>query len=114
MEGAEAAPTPDIIEKVMKKCAGNLPEKVELTVLEVKCLNNLERDPSPRTRCWKITVPYVHRELMDSDELYPTGWSHRKFFAPRSQQNKAKRHHADPVLEHLSGADESNNTMEGV
>lgn len=126
MEGAEAAPieifigntnpkaTPDIIEKVMKKCAGNLPEKVELTVLEVKCLNNLEKDPSPRTRCWKITVPYVHRELMDSDELYPTGWSYRKFFAPRSQQNKAKRHHADPVLEHLSGADESNNATEGV
>ena len=125
MEGAAAAPveifigntnpkaTPEIIEKVMKKCAENLTEKVDLAVLEVKCLNNLEKDPSPRTRCWKLTVPYVHRELMNCDELYPAGWSHRRFFPPRNQQNNAKRHQADPVLEHLS-SDEDNRDMAGA
>lgn len=47
VEGAEAAPvdifigntnpkaTPDIISKVMKQCALDLPEKIELEVLEV-------------------------------------------------------------------------------
>ena len=63
-----------------------------------------------------IVLSHYHAcsPFLYSFELYRTGWSHRKFFAPRSQQNKAKRHLADPVLEHLSGADESNNAMEGV
>ena len=120
MEGAEAAPveifigntnpkaTPEIISEVMKKCALDLPEKIELEVLEVKCLINLDVDPNPRTRCWKITVPYRFRELMARDDLYYCGWSHRQFFPPR--QNRAKRHQADPndpVAEHLRGGEAS-------
>ena len=85
VEGAEAAPveifigntnpkaTPEIISKVMKQCAQDLPEKVELEVLEVKCLNNLDVDPNPRTQCWKLTVPYRFRELMASDDLFYCG-----------------------------------------
>ena len=115
MDGAEAAPieifigntnpraTPEIITDVMKKCAEDLPEKIALEVVEVKCLNNLEVDPNPRTRCWKITVPYKYKELMVRDELYPTGWSHRQFYSARP--NKAKRQKSgsdiDPVARYL-------------
>ena len=117
IEGAEAAPvdifigntnpnaTPEIIAKVMKQCALDLPEKIELEVLEVKCLNNLETDANPRTRCWKLTVPYRFRELMARDDLYYCGWSHRQFFPPR--QNRAKRHQSDPndpVAQHLNAS----------
>ena len=129
MEGAEAAPveifigntnpkaTPEIIATVMKKCALDLPEKIELEVLEVKCLNNVDLDPNPRTRCWKIVVPYRFKELMARDDLYYCGWSHRQFYPPR--QNKAKRHQPDPndpVAEHLSGAGASGGQpcMEGA
>ena len=122
MEGAEAAPveifigntnpnaTPEIISKVMKKCAMELPEKIELEVHELKCLTNLETVPNPRTKCWKICVPYKYRELMEKDELYPSGWSHRKFFPPR--QNKAKRHQPesrDPVVDFLPIAGNGSN-----
>ena len=115
MDGAEAAPiemyvgntnpkaTPDVITKIMKKCAMDLPEKVELEVLEVKCLNRLDLDPNPRTKCWKITVPYRFKELMARDDLYYCGWSHRQFFPPR--QNRAKRQQLDPndpVAAHLA------------
>ena len=89
----------------MKQCALDLPEKIELEVLEVKCLNNLETDANPRTRCWKLTVPYRFRELMARDDLYYCGWSHRQFFPPR--QNRAKRHQSDPndpVAKHLAGS----------
>ena len=114
IEGAEAAPveffigntnpkaTPDIITKVMKQCALDLPEKVDLEILEVKCLNNFDVDPNPRTKCWKLTVPYRFRELMARDDLYYCGWSHRQFYPPR--QNKAKRHQPDPDEQHLHGA----------
>ena len=117
VEGAEAAPveifigntnpkaTPEIISKVMKQCAQDLPEKIEL---ELECLNNLDVDPNPRTKCWKLTVPYRFRELMTRDDLYYCGWSHRQFYPPR--QNRAKRHQPDPndpVAEHLRGNEAS-------
>ena len=52
-----------------------MPEKPELIINEVKFLNNLEVDPNPRTRCWRITVPYAWKDLMDDDNLYPAGSS---------------------------------------
>ena len=90
------------VSPVMKQCALDLPEKVDLEILEVKCLNNFDVDPNPRTKCWKLTVPYRFRELMSRDDLYYCGWSHRQFYPPR--QNKAKRHQPDPVEQHLHGA----------
>ena len=116
MAGAEAAPieifigntnphaTPDIIKEVLVKYAENLPDKPALNVIEVKCLNNLEIDPNPRSRCWKVSVAYAQKDLMENDELYPSGWSHRKFFPPRNNKgNGAKRPHVDPVAPYLSG-----------
>jgi hypothetical protein len=44
---------------------------------------------------------------MEKDDLYPAGWSHRKFFPPRKNTNgagnNAKRPHVDPVAPYLSG-----------
>ena len=64
------------------KCAAQLTK--DLQVLEVKCLTNgIE---NPRTKSWKVRVPYRYKELMEMNELYPypVGWTYRKFFAPRS------------------------------
>ena len=96
-EGGEAAPldfyvgnttpraTPEIIKAVLVKSAQKL-EK-DLQVLEVTCLTHgLD---SPRSKSWKIKVPYRFKDLMEQDELYPEGWTYRKFFAPRaSNQGK--------------------------
>jgi hypothetical protein len=90
IEGAEAAPfeifignthpkaTEAIIEDVLIKYAETLPEKPELKVINVKCLTNLVRDPDPRTKCWRVQVPYACKSIVENDELYPVGWSHRK------------------------------------
>ena len=45
----------------------------------------------PRTKCWKVEVPYKHRELMEKDEMYPLGWRHRKFFGGRRRVEKKAR-----------------------
>ena len=115
MDGAEAAPveffigntnpraTPEIISEVLKKCAKELPEKVDLEVINVKYLTNPERDPNPRTRSWRVTVPCRFREFMLKDDLYYAGWAHRPYYPPK--QNRAKRHQADPndpVTTHLA------------
>ena len=91
-EGGEAAPleyyvgnttpraTPEIIKAVLQKCAAQLTK--DLQVLEVKCLTNgIE---NPRTKSWKVRVPYKYKELMEKNDLYPEGWTYRKFFAPRN------------------------------
>jgi hypothetical protein len=88
--GAEAAPidiflwntnplaTPDMINSALQ-----IPEKLNLEVIEVKCLNNFDRDPNPRSECWKVSFPYAQKDYMNKDEFYPTGWAHRKFFPPK-------------------------------
>ena len=91
-DGGEAAPleyylgnttpraTSEIIKAVLVKCATQL--ETELQVLEVKCLT--AGIDNPRTKSWKVKVPYKYKELMEKSELYPEGWTYRKFFAPRN------------------------------
>ena len=122
-DGGEAAPleyyvgnttpraNPDIIKAVLVKCATVIGK--ELQVLDVKCLTT--GIDHPRTRSWKVKVPYKYKELMEKNELYPEGWTYRKFFAPRNANqgagNKKPRH--DDVLvqqvlqEHQQQADQS-------
>ena len=62
-----------------------------------------------------MTVPYAFKELMEKDELYPTGWSHRKFFPPKRNNNGEsgnsqpnKRQNVDPIaalIENDKGVD---------
>ena len=122
IEGAEAAPyevfignthpkaTEAIIADVLAKCAQTLPDKPSLKILHVKCLTNLDRDPNPRTKCWRVQVPYSCKSIIENDELYPVGWSHRKFFPARQPKlNQNKRFHQDPVVQYLNGNTEVSN-----
>ena len=87
----------------MKKNSLELPDKIDLIVLDVKCLTNFELNPNPRTKCWKITVPYKFKDIMTCDDLYYSGWTHRPYYPPKL--NKAKRHQLDPndpVNQHIA------------
>ena len=111
VEGAEAAPIEIFVGNtnsrvlhqhiVMKQCANELTDKIPLEVIVVKCLTNYDLYPNARTKCWKLTVPYKFKELMMNDELYPAGWSHRQFYAPK--QNKTKKQKDDGLSNEASG-----------
>ena len=75
--------TEAIVSDVLIKYAQTLPEKPDLKIIHVKCLTNLDRDPNPRTKCWRLVVPYRFMSLMENPELYPQGWRSRKFFGSR-------------------------------
>ena len=55
-------------------------------VLKQSCGTDL---PNRRTRCWKVTVPHAQKDLMKESSLYPSGWTHRRYFEPRTA-NKAR------------------------
>ena len=74
--------TKEIIESVLIKCAEGVETGTLFSVVEVQQLATHIVDP--RTKCWKVVVPYKYKNLMEKDELYPSGWTHRKFFGPRS------------------------------
>ena len=71
----------DGIKKVLETTAAKLENAAGFTVTKVEILT---KDPNPRSKCWKVTVPYKFRELMETGELYPAGWRYRKFFASRN------------------------------
>ena len=59
--------TTDLIKKVLEKCSAPLLEgKAILTVHKVELLT---KEDDPRTRCWKVTVPFKFKSLMENDEL---------------------------------------------
>ena len=81
--------TPDIVVKAMKLCGVGLPGADKLEVLKVEQINSHLQHV--RTRAWKVTVPYSCREIMDNAALYPPGWTHRAYFAPRQDRSKRPR-----------------------
>ena len=56
-------------------------EKVELLTKEI----------NPRTKCWKVVVPFRFKAVMEKDEVYPVGWKHRIFFGSRNSRDKKLR-----------------------
>ena len=58
---------------------------------------------------------------MEKDELYPTGWSHRKFFPPKKTYNSngssdgqpSKRQNIDPIAEMLNTGSHSQKGGQG-
>ena len=114
LEGVDAAPveifvgntnpraTEEKVKEVLILSAAQLPDKPQLLINEVKCLNNHDVDPNPRTRCWRISVPYKFKELMANDNLYPAGWSHRRFYPARRKKDTAKKPHME------EGSDQQN------
>ena len=99
--GGQAAPvefyvgntTPDatesIVAEVLVRCAKGLEPNTEFQVLKVEQLAKHIVDA--RTKSWKVVVPFKFKELMDKSEMFPPGWCHRKFFAPRKSPNPAKQ-----------------------
>ena len=79
----------DIIKDVLVKCAKGIESDTQFSVLKVTQL--AKHIENPRTKCWKVEIPYKFKELMEKDEMYPTGWCHRKFFAPRRAENPSKQ-----------------------
>ena len=39
----------------------------------------MTKEQDPRTRCWRVVVPYRFKELMENSQLYPDGWRFREF-----------------------------------
>ena len=75
---------------MLVKCAKGVDAATQFSVVEVEQLAvHIE---NPRTKCWKVVVPYKFKQMMEKDELYPPGWTHRKFFGPRKgTQSKPAR-----------------------
>ena len=81
--------TPELVKEALRICAAALPGGPALEVLKVDQINSHLQHA--RTRAWKVTVPYGCREIMDNMALYPAGWTHRAYFAPRQDWNKRAR-----------------------
>ena len=82
------------------QCAAGLEGSPVFKVLGVKLLT---RGDNPRTKCWKITVPFKFKEIMEKDELYHAGWTHRKFYNPKvSSKNDSKHPRIDDPIERMA------------
>ena len=72
--------------------------------IKVECKNNLVLEPNPRTKCWKVTVPYLFKDIMERDEFYPSGWSHRKWFSGNGRNGvQNKRVRQEPIQDLING-----------
>ena len=76
----------DAIKKVLETSAANIDISLNFKVTKVELLT---KEANPRTKCYKVTVPFKHRELMENEELYPAGWRYRKFYSARNIRNKS-------------------------
>jgi hypothetical protein len=89
--------TAEIIGSVLTKCAKGVEPTTSFKVLEVVQLaTHLE---NPRTKSWKVLVPYKFKQLMEQETMYPSGWVHRKFFGARkAKDNTSKQPRLDDKL----------------
>ena len=67
----------NIIRKVLERCAAALLDSGE--VLEIEKVQCLTKEQDPRTKCWRVVVPYKFKDLMENSQLYPEGWRFREF-----------------------------------
>ena len=77
--------TEEDIKTVLTRCAAPLMGGEKLVVEKVE-LQTKEENPSPK--CWKVVIPYKFKEIMEKDEVYPSGWKHRRFFVSRNAKDK--------------------------
>ena len=95
----------------MVKCAslvrGDGKPEVELQVDKLKTVCFNPKIENPRTRCWKVTVPHVWKEMLKKDEFYPRGWSHRPFHhgGGRKQLEGNKRPRQEEAVSEETGVD---------
>ena len=97
----------DDVKEILKLCAddamkeeGNQHLK-EFIVKEAKCLTRPDIE-NPRTKCWRVSVPFKFKEYIHSDIAYPLGWCHRPYYPPKS---KAKEDSSSEQLAKRSRGD---------
>ena len=78
----------ETISKVLKRCAAAVDGGEDLVVEKVELLT---KEKDPRTKCWKVVVPFRFKSLMEKDDVYPGGWKHRTFFGSRNAKDKKPR-----------------------
>ena len=78
----------ETIMKVLKKCAAGVEGGEDLVIEKVELLT---KEQEPRTKCWKIVVPFRFKSLMERDDVYPGGWKHRTFYNSRNSKDKKPR-----------------------
>ena len=61
----------------MKKCSDNLNFDGNFEVVDIELLT---LDENPRSKCWRVAVPYKCKDLM-----LPCGWWTRRFFGGRGK-----------------------------
>ena len=89
--------TKEIVQSVLIKCAKGVEADTRFSVVEVVQLAT--HIVNPRTKCWKVVIPYKYKQMMEKDELYPPGWTHRKFFGARAANtNPAKQGRQDDLI----------------
>ena len=87
--------TGDDVKVILKLCADDIKASegneflADFTVKAAKCLTKPEIE-NPRTKCWKVSVPFRYKEYIMSDLAYPIGWSHRPWYPPKF---KSKEEH---------------------
>ena len=77
--------TVEDIRTVLTKCAAPLLGEDDLRIENIELLT---KELNPRTKCWKVVIPYRFKDIMEKDEVYPTGWRHRKFFGSRNTKQR--------------------------
>jgi hypothetical protein len=78
----------DTIKTVLQRCASAVDGGSGLVVEKVELLT---KEKDPRTKCWKVVVPYRYKSIMEKDEVYPAGWKHMTFFGGRNARDKRPR-----------------------
>ena len=77
--------TEEKVKEVLVKCAAGLQDNpVALDVIDVKEIG--QEIVNRRTKCWKVTVPYSMKETMQQSSLYPSSWTHRRYFQQREKR----------------------------
>ena len=87
--------SPDITDKdikeILKLCADDAKSEnealAEFEVKDAKCLTRAELG-NPRTKCWRVSVPFKFKDYIMSDLAYPMGWCHRPFYPPKQKSKE--------------------------
>ena len=87
-----------MIKQVLHKFAEPLLAEKDLGKLEIESVELLTREKDPRTKCWRVVVPYTFKEIMEDGALYPVGWRYRQFFGVSGGRGQ-KKSRQDQILE---------------
>ena len=73
-----------VLTKTTQKCGFE-----DFEMIEVKCLNKkFDADGEEikyHSKSYKIVVPHRCRNAMDSNEIFPQGWNHRRWDVNRNR-----------------------------